>query len=306
MFRFIAIVLLSLLFQSCDDGDIIVTSFNFGDANLALCGGPETYVFYKINNDAQESISLQIEAVDSMFIKQDTLTFILDGNSNFVSYRKYDGPVTSSYFCQSTPPITPTVTLNYAGDSGTAVLTTTLLLDDNDGVPTVENSVDIMEEGMGDLDGDGIPNYYDSDDDGDNIPTAVELALDLNEDDDNNPLTTPNDFDDDGIPNYLDSDDDNDGVPTRNEDSDDEGLDPRDDTNNDNVPNYLNSDVTNSFDSEAYIQHSFDRNSDIQLLLSDLVLTNASETITQETINMGTIDNVVDDTVTFTPIFTVD
>ena len=55
----ILLALLSVaLFYSCDDGDIIVTSFDFGDQSLQLCGDPGDYVFFKINNDAQESISL--------------------------------------------------------------------------------------------------------------------------------------------------------------------------------------------------------------------------------------------------------
>jgi len=53
------------------------------------------------------------------------------------------------------------------------------------------------DEGIGDPDGDGIPNYLDTDSDGDGIPDSVEGSGDV---------------DNDGIPNYLDLDSDGDSV----------------------------------------------------------------------------------------------
>src|SRR5690606_3331288 len=72
-------------------------------------------------------------------------------------------------------------------------------------------------EGMAtlqDTDGDGIPDYLDVDDDGDNVPTATEIrvAVGDNPTEDGYP-----DTDGDGVPNHLDDDDDGDGVPTRRE-----------------------------------------------------------------------------------------
>ena len=64
--------------------------------------------------------------------------------------------------------------------------------DDGDGIPTVG-------EGQQDTDGDGIPNYLDPDDDNDSVLTVDEPAGDI---------------DQDGLPNYLDADDDGDGRPT--------------------------------------------------------------------------------------------
>ena len=64
---------------------------------------------------------------------------------------------------------------------------------DGDGIP---DSV----EGTGDVDGDGIPNYLDTDSDGDHIPDALENQQGP-------------DTDGDGIPNYYDTDSDGDGMP---------------------------------------------------------------------------------------------
>jgi hypothetical protein len=94
--------------------------------------------------------------------------------------------------------------------------------DDGDGLlnsdecPTGEGSCP-------DTDGDGLPNYQDSDDDGDGIPTRVEcpdrLAC-VDTDGDSLPDYLEHNFldtDDDGIPDREDRDDDNDGILTINE-----------------------------------------------------------------------------------------
>ncbi|SCX86759.1 hypothetical protein SAMN05192588_0003 [Nonlabens sp. Hel1_33_55] len=61
-----------------------------------------------------------------------------------------------------------------------------------------------------DLDGDGIPDSVDLDDDNDGIIDTVE---DANNDGDNNPFTDPTDTDNDGIPDFQDQDSDNDSIP---------------------------------------------------------------------------------------------
>src|SRR5690606_10945556 len=94
LFLFIA----SLLLQSCDDGDIIVTTFNFDDAELKNCGGVGNYVFYKVNPDALESLSLRLGTMDSIYKPSGTRVFTLNGTSNFVNYRTYDGALGTSYF----------------------------------------------------------------------------------------------------------------------------------------------------------------------------------------------------------------
>ena len=107
-----------------------------------------------------------------------------------------------------------------------------------------------LEQGpmkMGDADGDGIPDYLDSDSDNDGIPDASEGRRDsdkdgfpnfIDKDSDNDGIPDliegAEDFDRDGKPNYIDTDSDNDGI----KDSD-EGLD---DPDNDGNPNYLDID----------------------------------------------------------------
>lgn len=283
MNKFLVLLFITSVFlQSCDDGDIIVTSFNFDDTELKTCGGIGNYVFYKSNPDAQESLSLKLPVTDSLYKTEGVKEYPLNGTTFFMNYRNYDGPLGNDYFCSSIPPTTPGVTTNYLASSGTVYVTTTYIYDDNDGVPK-------EFEFAGDTDGDGIPDYYDDDDDGDNVPTIRELN---NDDDDDSPLTNPKDTDGDGIPDFLDNDDDGDGVLTRKEDTN-MNLDPTDDKTDPTIgADYLNVSVSNSYEVNQYRLHQYTLKKNVQITVRDLVLVSGEEQIIIETLDMGTIEGV--------------
>ncbi len=291
LFLFLAIILL----QSCDDGDIIITTFNFDNAELKTCGVAGNYVFYKVNPEALESLSLKLVVTDSLYKTEGIKEYILNGTSNFVNYRTYDGELGTDYFCSSVPPTLPRVTVDYLASSGTVEFTTIFGYDDNDGVsPDMEFD--------GDTDDDGLPNLYDVDDDGDNVPTALELDIE-NADGDNDPFTNPLDTDNDGIPDYLDPDDDGDGVLTRDEDKNGD-LDPRNDVTDSSVgADYLNPAVAIDWDINQYRLHTYKIIKSGIIVLKNLVLVNGEEEITQETLNMGTLNNAETISKTTTPEF---
>ena len=295
-------VLIISIFSSCDDGDLIVTSFDFEDQTLETCGGESSLVFFKINSEAQESIALSIAATSEIFLQEEIADINLS-TSNFVTYRKFNSTVDGTYFCNSVPPVTPQVSVEYLAENGIARLNNTLVLDDQDGIPEVIELGPVDGFPM-DTDADGIPDYYDFDDDGDNVPTALEIFAN-NDDGDDNPLTPIKDTDNDGIPDYLDTDDDGDGVLTINESTDGD-INPLNDVNDDSsgLPDFLNENVTiQGFTIQEYILHPVNRNASIEVILFDLVLSNEDETIVQETLDMGAIANVINDTVTLAPVF---
>ncbi|MCB0465142.1 MAG: hypothetical protein KDC78_05620 [Aequorivita sp.] len=295
MKKILFLFLTTILLHSCDDGDIIITTFNFDNAELKSCGELGNYVFYKVNAEALESLSLKLAVTDSLYKTAGTKTYSINGSTNFVNYRTYDGVLGNNYFCSSIPPTSPSVTKDYLASSGTAEFTTIFNYDDSDGV-----SAD--KEFDGDTDGDGLPNLYDVDDDGDNVPTALELDI-LNADGDNDPLTNPLDTDGDGIPDYLDDDDDGDGVLTRNEDKNMD-LDPRNDVTDSSVgADYLNPAVAIDYSVNQYRQHTYKIIKSVEIVLKNLVLINGQEEITQETLNMGTLNAVETTNKTTTPEF---
>lgn len=289
---FYLFICFSIFLQSCDDGDIIVKSFNFDAADLKTCGGVGNYVFYKINTDAKESLSLKMSIPDSLYKEEGIKERELNGTTIIVNYRTYDGALGSNYFCSSIPPTKPNVTVEYIAVSGTAVFTTTWVIEDNDGVPR-EFEFD------GDTDGDGLDDIYDFDDDGDNVPTIFELNL---EDDDDDPTTNPKDSDGDGIPDYLDKDDDNDGVITRYEDANMD-LDPRNDVTDPSVgSDFLNPAVANTYEVFQHRAHEYKIYKSVKITLKNLVLVSGNEQIIIETLNMGTIENVEIVTKIITPL----
>ncbi|MBT8090061.1 MAG: OmpA family protein, partial [Gammaproteobacteria bacterium] len=80
-------------------------------------------------------------------------------------------------------------------------------------------------EGTVDTDGDGLPNFQDTDSDNDGIPDSIEAG----------PVpSTPVDTDGDGTPDYIDRDSDNDGI--------DDELEGTNDFDNDGVPDYIDVD----------------------------------------------------------------
>ncbi|MCH7785122.1 MAG: hypothetical protein IIB06_06850 [Bacteroidetes bacterium] len=288
----ICFLILSGFFLACDDGDIIVTTFNFDEANLNNCGGPGNYIFFKINNNTSESISLSLGTSDILFIESGSRVFVLNGTSNIVNYRIYNGDITNSYFCNSIPPISPDVITEFIGSSGEATLVTDVTLDDMDGI--VEDSTSSL-----DTDEDSLLDFYDEDDDGDNVPTIIELGTDFL----NGISKTPQDTDKDGTPDYLDDDDDGDGTLTRYEDTNGD-LDPTNDITDPSVgADYLNPNITTETIIDEYRTHTYNLKSDISLILSNLVLINGEEQITQETMDIGNIEDVLNLEVIITPPF---
>ena len=293
MKKLVLLILIPLLFQGCNDGDIIVTNFDFEDAQLQQCGDTSNVVFFKINPQVNESISLLIPTSQELFKETGTQTFNLSSTGSIVNYRGFDDSVTSSYFCNPVPATSPGVVLEYIGTSGIANLISETTLDDFDGVDFV-SSDDLSQEGFGDFDGDGLPNYHDFDDDGDNVLTSQEIGED--------PLN-PRDTDLDGMPDYLDPDDDNDGVLTINEDID-QNLNPADDiATPGGLPNYLDPDITTSVVIEAYKEHLYNRTSDGTIIIDNLVLVSTQEQIIIQTYTLGVIEQIRNETIMLTPEF---
>ena len=285
-------LLFLFVFSACDDGNVIVTTFEFDDASLENCGESGGYVFYKINTSTAESLSLNVNTDDVLFEEEGTRTFVLNGTSNIVNYRKYSSTVDDTYFCSVVPPTSPSVTSEFIASSGEAILATIIIFDDEDGIDEEISDLD--------TDGDGLPNYYDSDDDGDNVTTIIELGADfLNGIDDN-----PRDSDGDGIFDYLDADDDGDNILSRNEDLNSD-LDPALDFSDldDGRPDYLNPNIFVETIVNEYRGHSYKLQSDISLILNNLVLINGSEEITQESLNMGIKTSVFTEDIIITPEF---
>ncbi len=273
---FLALVSSFILFYSCDDGDIITFELDFEDTFKA-CEGVNNLVFFKTKEDPSESLSVLISdyALEDILEVGDDNTFS-DDEPATLFYRTYaENELPNDLFCNDIP---PNVTIVEDDDSPCiAEISTTLTEDDNDGV-----LADL--EFDGDTDGDGLPNFIDADDDGDNILTKDENP-DPNGDGD---LSDAQDTDGDGVPDYLDADDDGDGVDTRDEENQSQDKNPGNDiTNSDIGADYLNPDVATTVAATAFREHTILQTYTVTLKLSGISLT----TLSQDLLDFGILDS---------------
>jgi len=290
-------ILISLaVFSSCDDGDVAVQSFDFEDQSLSYCDNDQSILFYVRNSSGTEAMLADLTVNLTNLISAGVLSYELAGNTNKVAYRIFDASADPDYFCSAIPPTRPMVIDELIATSGRAEMLVVVNKDDLDGL-SADDELPLDQ----DTDGDGLFDYIDFDDDGDNIPTAFELDV-FNNDGDNNPLTNPLDTDQDGIPNYLDPDDDGDGVLTIDEDLNGD-LDPTNDFTEPSIgPDYLNANIFLSTPQDAYREHNYQVVSSIDMTLLDLVLTASGREIIKEILFMGSIPSFLTTTVTQTPI----
>ncbi|MFO7745116.1 MAG: hypothetical protein R6V36_07020 [Psychroflexus sp.] len=298
MKRHLLFLAITLFFLSCDDGDIIVSDFNFdSDSALNLCEFEGDNKVLHIVTESNEAISFTFEQniLENIENVINPGVFSVPINeSNRINYRRLDASVESNeYFCQQIPPSGPNVLEEFESTSGGSVEFTITRVSgpevdtDGDGIPDVqERQVDDNGDFFGtvfdlDTDNDGIPNFLDIDDDNDNVPTSIERLENL----EFNRVINENgiiDTDEDGIPNYLDPDDDGDGIITRYEDLNafEEGtpsdpvLNPENSFSDIGIPNYLDATSSESLTVDFYRDNEISRQFNITVVFSNITLEN--------------------------------
>jgi len=289
----ITLVLAFLAFLiSCNDGDVLVTELHFPET-LQTCTGNDDLIIYTIKETPNESLSIRLPIRDTINLVSeiDPIPNTELSSTYTFNYRAYSGDP-SNIFCNSLPPSTPEITNNYVATNGTVKFTTTLIEDDNDGIPAnlEDDNVDGDNDhstNPRDTDNDGFPDYLDSDDDGDNVPTIDENP-DPNGDGD---LSDAQDTDNDGTPDYLDDDDDGDGTITRYEDTDGDN-DPTTDITDPTIGyDYLNNQITTQVISDVYRDHTKTENYNCVISISNTTLINSAtfEEIIYDNYSLGTV-----------------
>lgn len=124
MKKVFGLLVCALLLSSCDDGDIVLQSFNFGTAAIQKCSDKE--VLFKTNSE--ELLLMDIPA--SYFLNEVTPDgsprIVTISSVNKIFYRKYSGTVSNSTICSDIPPASPTVLNEWtAAEGGTIQIITT-------------------------------------------------------------------------------------------------------------------------------------------------------------------------------------
>lgn len=287
---FVIAPLLFLSLFTCSDGDIITVEFDFDDTFKAC--GTDGLVFYKTKNDPSESLSIKIASltINDILPTGDDKIFEADyqlSTTNTFNYRTYSNTtLPSNLFCNDVPLSEVKITKDLVSTSGKVHIKTVLVEDDNDGIPAeledLNGNGNLEDD---DTDGDGIPNYLDADDDGDNVLTKDEKP---NPNGDND-LSDALDTDGDGIPNYLDDDDDGDGVLTRDEENQSQDQNPANDISDTvaNIADYLNPTVKSKVNATAYRVHTIVQTYTVTLTVSNFNL----EIISLDVFDFGVLEN---------------
>ncbi len=135
MKKVLCILLLVGFFSSCDDGEIIVTDFNFdAGSSLQFCKVSTTNVLYIINANPSESIAFTFEDesfdgtfADSLSQQTQQIRNIQLSSSNPLVYRGYASAISEDYFCSGIPPTEPAITSEYKATTGTIEVITSLI-----------------------------------------------------------------------------------------------------------------------------------------------------------------------------------
>ena len=290
-----------MFLNACDDGNVITVELEFGET-FSACG-ETNLVLFKTKNTPSESLSIIINnfsVTDLLEVGDDnTLQLTRTGAFNYRTYSNETLP--GNLFCNDVPPAEITIMSDYEDTSTNANFTTTLVEDDDDGIPAeledINGNGDLTDD---DTDGDGLPNYIDADDDGDNVLTKDEDP-DPNGD---NVLDDALNTDGDDTPNYLDPDDDGDGINTRDEETESQDLNPGNDiTNSDVGADYLNKDVanTNTPAATAYRNHTIKQTYTVTLLVTEIALDGL---ISIDEHNFGLLsDGALSNSISVTPDF---
>ncbi|SEO86673.1 hypothetical protein SAMN05444671_1187 [Flavobacterium sp. CF108] len=137
MKKYVSLLILALLLNGCDDGDLTVDTIDFADVQTsASCPNSSTdetapTLIYKLKT--QESLVIQMPANS---IKTDAtpvgtpLTYDIDNSTYRVLYRAYDGTVAINNICGTIPPRTPNVTEEWQATAGIIEVTSTQVTGD--------------------------------------------------------------------------------------------------------------------------------------------------------------------------------
>ena len=303
--KYLLALLVIINLTSCDDGDIIVTSFDFDlETPLSLCQQDNENVLYYIDPETNEAISFEftLDGFDGSFpglVEPEPIVLNIN-NTNRITYRKLSSQPDSDYYCQQVPPSSPQVVEEFLSTTGGTVTIRISILeqDDDDGIPAevedINGNGDPFDD---DTDGDGIPDFLDIDDDNDNVFTISEEYEAIDE----NGEVIPGEFVDtdmDGTLNYRDNEDDGDGILTRYEDlnycddPENPALNPGNDLDEFGVPDYLNNQQTGSVTIDILKPNRISRTFLTQIVFNDITFqnVNSDESLTYQNFPMGRIE----------------
>ncbi|RDY61026.1 hypothetical protein [Flagellimonas nanhaiensis] len=143
MRNFLLPALLIISFYSCSDGDLQIETIDFDSATIQNCTDPvaeSSNVLFKISEDEALIMELQNGALNNGVVGETVTTESTVPSQTKLTYRIFSENVTSSYFCDDIPPVTPTVTDEIEAGDGMVIIETVADEENNNFVHTISLS----------------------------------------------------------------------------------------------------------------------------------------------------------------------
>lgn len=135
MKKIIGLLVFAFIFNSCNDGELKIQTFNFDPAAVINSCSTNNGLFFKLNNNEALILKTPITTFANTVTAVNSPRTVLINSDNPVIYRSFSSTINSSYFCGTLPPANPTVIEEWyasngiLGTSGLIQVTTTQIID---------------------------------------------------------------------------------------------------------------------------------------------------------------------------------
>ncbi len=120
---------LVLLIFSCDDGDLQIETIDFDSVSIQSCtddpNGVDEVVFFKINQEEALLLDLQANLLENETSVDGSITSSFPSSSQLI-YRLFSDNVSTNYFCDAIPALSPLVVNEFNAIGGEIVIETTV------------------------------------------------------------------------------------------------------------------------------------------------------------------------------------
>ena len=145
MKKYITLLVCAFIFNSCDDGNISLDTFNFDPAAAINSCTPNNGLFFKVKNNEALILKTPITTFVNTVTPANTPRTVVINSSNQVIYRLFNSIISNTYFCGTLPPANPAVVDEWyasdgiTGTSGLILVTTTQIRNPTTNVVTGYN-----------------------------------------------------------------------------------------------------------------------------------------------------------------------
>ncbi len=134
MKKYIVLLVCAFFFNGCNDGELTIQTFNFDPAAAINSCSVNNGLFFKVKNNEALILKTPITTFANTVTPANSPRTLVINSTNQVIYRSFISIISTSYFCSTLPPATPSVTEELyasdgiAGTSGLIQVTTTQIL----------------------------------------------------------------------------------------------------------------------------------------------------------------------------------